>query len=132
MSTKVIRLELSEKLWLNPKMEINTALHEPNWRRTALSSFEKKWFLNDIKVPSHSVFSFFILITSVRKKGWMRTTSVAVMITFFSKVSFLKWLTKAFKRQLMILRTWVNHRIKVRPSLSVRPFVQLLHFSIYT
>ena len=55
MSTKIIRLELSEKLWLDP------TLHGPHKRKVGLLCFEWRWHLNDMKVPWYCVFSFFFL-----------------------------------------------------------------------
>ena len=51
MLTKIIRLELSEKLWLNP------TLLEPYKRKMGLSCLELMQFLNDMIVPWYSVFS---------------------------------------------------------------------------
>ena len=65
------------KAWRN-----NINLHEPSKRKMGLPCFEKSWLLNDMKVPSYSVFlfMFFCLDPTVRKNIWMRKTSFTVMV----------------------------------------------------
>ena len=112
MPTQIIRLELSEKLWLNP------TLHEPNKRKMGLPCFEWWQLLNDMKVPWYSLFSFLFFVYKQRYQktiGWERLLSL--LWHFFSKVSFRKYLItamfKVLSRQLRstlitALRTWIN------------------------
>ena len=81
MSTKIIRLELSEKLWVNP------TLHQPNKKKRDSLVF---LFWVEVTFECYGgamvfrVFSFiFCVETTVRENNCMRTTSVVVMVTFF-------------------------------------------------
>ena len=114
-STKIIRLELSEKLWHGDK-------HYTPWvkrEKMGLPCFELRWLLNDMKVPWYPIFSFlvFCLKTAVRESKWMRTTSVTVMVNFFFESVIPKVLDHSYYNppwqqhlkdtlQLRILWTW--------------------------
>ena len=91
-----------------------------------LPGFKWSWFLNGLKVPWYSVFSFsYIFLLLFRRNGkkntWMRTNFVSVMV-IISKVPFWKLLDiSCFQSSqqwpgailkdtlhLKILQTWIE------------------------
>ena len=86
MSAKIIRLKLSEKLWVNP------TLHEPKKKKG-----DSLVFLFWVEVTFEwyegaMVFRVFIIVfyleTKVRENNCMGTTPVAVMVIFFRGCHF--------------------------------------------
>ena len=96
-----------------------------------IPAFEQSWFLNGMNLPWYSLFSYLFLLfrSNSKKKIWMRTSFVTVMVIIL-KVPFWKLLDIGYFQssqqlwgtltkqghlqdtlQLKILRTRINIRV---------------------
>ena len=78
-----------------------TKLHDPNRRKMRLPCFELRWLLNGMNMPWHSVFSFlFFLFGNNVIREQLDENDLAVVLFFFPKVSFRKYLITAMFKVL--------------------------------
>ena len=127
MSTKIVRLELSGKLWLNPNME-------PKRKKWYSLVFSRVDFWMIWRCHGILYFNFYFLFRNNRKREhWMRKTFAPVMVFFSRKChsestwsqlcsNFIlnnyetPWLWHLKDTlQLKILWTWINIGVEPAP-----------------
>ena len=88
MLTKIIRLELSEKLFTQTR-QYNTKLHDPNKTKMGIPCFEWRWLLNYEHVIVFRVFIFITLFRNAIREQLDENDFRRCYSIFFPKVSFL-------------------------------------------